>query len=565
MFRAKRFGDVARAVWLGALALTLASCTWSHRPIPAEDYVGPPPPVPTPLKGAAAPGGRAERPVAEGEAAAPEAAPPEAPAGPIELDAREAVLMAMENNRELAVERFTPSIVRTVEDEERAVFDPVLEGTLGQERVRGDALSSRGRQYLYDTRSIVGLLSMGALLPTGTSVALEVDTHVEDQSDINIARGPPTQEPQLVQSRIGLTVTQALLRGAGLDVNLARIRQARLDALASQYELRVFAESLAGLTELTYWDYVMAGRQVEILKKSVEMAEAQRKDTQERVRAGTLAQVELAAAEAEVALRRQDLIDAQSGETKLRLQLLRLLNPPGAHLWGREVRAKGVPAAEPGQVDDVDSHVEVAHRMRPDLNQARLGVKRGDLEIVRTRNGLLPQMDLFITLGKSGYADSFSESWKRIDGDAYDIFFGLNASYPAGNHAAKALHRRAVLGRQQALEAVRNLEQLAELDVRSAYVEVMRARDQTAAATVTRQFDEQKLAAELEKFKINQASAFQVARAQRDLAKSQVAEAQAAVDYQKALVELYRHEGSLLERRGIASPGREPVDLAGGE
>jgi outer membrane protein TolC len=106
---------------------------------------------------------------------------------------------------------------------------------------------------------------------------------------------------------------------------------------------------------------------------------------------------------------------------------------------------------------------------------------------------------------------------------------------------------------------------LAELDVRSAYVEVMRARDQTAAATVTRQFDEQKLAAELEKFKINQASAFQVARAQRDLAKSQVAEAQAAVDYEKALVELYRLEGSLLERRGIASPGREPVDLAGGE
>jgi len=556
MFRAKRFGDVARAVWLGALALTLASCTWSYRPIPAEDYVGPPPPVATPLKGAAAPGGAAERPVAEGEAAAPGAAPPEAPAGPIELDAREAVLMAMENNRELAVERLTPSIVRTAVDEERAVFDPVLSGTLGDERVKGDSLSSRGRLYLRDAESIVGLAAMGVLLPTGTSLNLGASTEIAD------AAGDGSK---LVESRVGLTVTQALLRGAGLDVNRARIRQARLDALASQYELRGFAEGLAGRTELTYWDYVMAGRRAEILKKSVEMAEAQRKDTQERVRAGTLAQVELAAAEAEVALRRQDLIDAQSDETKLRLQLLRLLNPPGAHLWERDVRAKGVPVAEPGQVDDVDSHVEVARRMRPDLNQARLGVKRGDLEIVRTRNGLLPRMDLFITLGKSGYADSFSESWKRIDGDAYDIFFGLNASYPAGNHAAEARHRRAVLGQRQALEAVRNLEQLAELDVRSAYVEVMRAKDQVAAATVTRQFDEQKLAAELEKFKINQASAFQVARAQRDLAKSQVAETQAAVDYEKALVELYRLEGSLLERRGIASPGREPVDLAGGE
>jgi hypothetical protein len=29
----------------------------------------------------------------------------------------------------------------------------------------------------------------------------------------------------------------------------------------------------------------------------------------------------------------------------------------------------------------------------------------------------------------------------------------------------------------------------------------------------------------------------------------------------KAFVEIYRQEGSLLERRGIAGPGREPVKL----
>jgi outer membrane protein len=32
-------------------------------------------------------------------------------------------------------------------------------------------------------------------------------------------------------------------------------------------------------------------------------------------------------------------------------------------------------------------------------------------------------------------------------------------------------------------------------------------------------------------------------------------------NYFKALVALYRLEGSLLERRGITAPGREPVDL----
>ena len=33
------------------------------------------------------------------------------------------------------------------------------------------------------------------------------------------------------------------------------------------------------------------------------------------------------------------------------------------------------------------------------------------------------------------------------------------------------------------------------------------------------------------------------------------------VNYIKALIDLYRLDGSLLERRGIAAPGREPVQL----
>jgi outer membrane protein len=40
---------------------------------------------------------------------------------------------------------------------------------------------------------------------------------------------------------------------------------------------------------------------------------------------------------------------------------------------------------------------------------------------------------------------------------------------------------------------------------------------------------------------------------------SQIEEIQAIVSYLKSFVEMYRMEGSLLERRGIAAPGQEPV------
>jgi hypothetical protein len=43
------------------------------------------------------------------------------------------------------------------------------------------------------------------------------------------------------------------------------------------------------------------------------------------------------------------------------------------------------------------------------------------LEIVKTKNGLLPVIDLFIRMGKTGYADSFRGSVNDLDGESYDI------------------------------------------------------------------------------------------------------------------------------------------------
>ncbi|MFC1823792.1 TolC family protein, partial [Thermodesulfobacteriota bacterium] len=49
------------------------------------------------------------------------------PSGPIEVTIGDAIFMALGNNRELNVENLNPTIQRTFEDQERAVFDPVLE------------------------------------------------------------------------------------------------------------------------------------------------------------------------------------------------------------------------------------------------------------------------------------------------------------------------------------------------------------------------------------------------------------------------------------------------------
>lgn len=479
---------------------------------------------------------------------------PESPAmstleGPIEVSIEEALLLALENNRSLRVERLNPRIIRTFEDQERAIFDPVLTGVVSGSRERGQLESRTTRE---STSSGIDVdLGVSQFFRTGTEVGIHLSTEGTWSDLYN----------DQYATRTGLSVTQALLRGAGLKVNLATLRQARLDTRTSHHELRAFTEALVAQVEETYWDYALAERQIDIFLESLKLAEQQLSETEEMIKIGKLAESELAAAQAEVALRREGLINTRSNLEKTRLDLLRSLNPPGRNLWQRSIIIRDRPAVPEVKLDDVESHVAVAMRMRPDLNQARLGVQRGDLEVVKTKNGLLPKMDFFITLGKTGYADSFGGSVSDIGGKSYDISAGLILEYPLRNRDAEARHRRALLSAEQAEEALENLAQLVQVDVRSAYIEVNRAREQITATAATRRLLQEKARVETEKFRVGKSTTLLVGQAQRDLVSSRISEILAIVNYLKALVELYRLEGSLLERRGIAVPGRDPVKL----
>lgn len=482
-----------------------------------------------------------------------EAAAQALPPGPLRITIGEAVMLCLENNRALAVRRLEPEIQQTFEDQEHAVFDPELKAEISAAQVRGERLSRAGSEteaYTEDTAD--GVISLEKYFPTGTSVALAAGVNMTDSS---------LYDESFYESRLGLTVTQALLRGLGPAVNRVRLQQAALATRFSQYELRGFTESLVAEVERTYWDYALARRQIEIVEQSLSVARQQRNETEQLIAVGRLAKSELAAVQAEVAAQEQRLIEARAYRQELKLKLMRLLNPSGDTIWQRKLELIHQPALPAITLEAVEQYVAVAMRMRPVLNQARLDLLRGELELVQTRNGLLPLMDLFVTLGRSGYASAFGESISNIDGDSLDYQAGIRLAYPLSNRDAGARHQQALLTREQAKGALANLEQLVEVDVRSAYIEVDRTRQQIAASSVTRRFDEEKLRTETEKLRVGKSTSFLVAQAQRDLLASRIIEVQAIVNYLKALIELYRLDGSLLERRGITAPGREPVRL----
>ena len=474
--------------------------------------------------------------------------------GPLKITVKDAILIALENNRSLLVERINPSIRKTFEDQERAAFDPTVEAEVSDQRNDIKTLNQSGSYTGNSVNDVIeGSISLKEYFPTGTFVEIDAVTKTTDSDLYN---------EQYSSTRLGLSVTQSLLQGLGTDVNLARLRQSRIETDITQYELRGFSESLLAQVETTYWDYALSQRQIEIVEESLKIAKQQIADTEEMIKVGAMAEAELAAVQAEVAAQQQALINARSTMESTRLLLLRMLNPPGQTLWDRDINIVHPPTLPEIKLDEIETHVALAIRMRPEMNQAKLDVQKENLEIVRTKNGLLPKMDLFITLGKTGYADSFSGSVNDIDGDSYDMLAGLNFKYPIFNRDARAQNRRAVLRRDQAEMALDNLKQLVELDVRNAYIEVNRTKEQISASTATRKFQEEKLRIETEKFRVGLSTNFFVAQAQRDLLLSRINEVQAVVNYLKALINFYQQEGSLLERRGITAPGSHSIEYS---
>lgn len=459
----------------------------------------------------------------------------------LDLTIANAVLIGLENNRDLNLKRLDLKISTLEQGNAAAEFNTALTGSISSERETG---LSAGTEYTAD--SLISEAAMEKKFTTGTELAVSINS---SQTDNSLNASPETE------LRIGVSVTQALLQGRSISANRAAISQARIDSQISAHELHGYTMFLTAAIEKSCWDYALALDKISIFEDSLKLADKQLYATTEKIAAGRLPKIDMAAAQAEVALRQEDLITAKSSAEQIRLKLLRLLNPNGSINWAQAITITDQPTVPAIEFESIEKHAELALKLRPDLNQAKLQVKYNDLEVVRTRNGLLPKLDLFIRLGQTGYADSFDAATKDFTNNHYDAAVGLSFAYPSvSGTSPSTLHDKAWATRQQARTSLKNMKDLAQYDLRTAYVKANQAKEQVTATTATRTVQEEKLRAELEKFGVGRSNTLQVAQAQRDSVESRIAEKEAVVSFLKALINLYMADGSLLVRRGIATP-----------
>lgn len=453
---------------------------------------------------------------------------------PMELTVEDAILMALENNSAFKIELLKPVLRESSENMERSVFDFGLSTSASTTHTKDDSdIKSNRSDFSF---GISKQLLSGADLSLGLASS----------------KGAGSSAAENYSSRISLTLSQPILSGAGYSVNLAGLRKAQLSTKSSIYELQGYAQTLISQVETAYWDYALAVRQLEIYEESLKLAQRQFDETRIMIDVGKLAEIELIASEAEVASRNEGLINARSNIEKTRIKLLRLLNPPNINFITQGIVIMDEFVIPEFNTGEMKSHIDVALDNRPDLNQAELQLKRNNLDVLTTRNGLLPRMDFFVTLGMTGYSDSFTQSIGNVGGDGNSYQVGVQYTQAIGNRNSRERYRQSKITKEQSEIAIENLVQLVKEDVAVAWIELNRTSEQITATEASRRLQESKLRAEMEKHRVGKSTSLLVAQVQRDLLASQISEIQAIANYHQALINLLRLEGILLDRYGIS-------------
>ncbi|RCK81437.1 MAG: Type I secretion system, outer membrane component LapE [Candidatus Ozemobacter sibiricus] len=464
------------------------------------------------------------------------------------LSLAEALSLALAHQPDLEVKRLEIGRQEQGIELGRIAFDPTVTAAWSMSDRLGKQITQTGTINENISNRTQAEAGWSRTSPSGTRVAV----------GLTMTRGRSARAPNLFDTRLGLDLTHPLRRGAGHAVNLVGVRQAELDVRVAQEEVEGYVLALLAEVEHAYWQLLLSRQELAIVRSSARLARQQQEETARRIALGSLPESELAAAAAEVALREEAVINAESAVERARIGLLRLVNPDAEHFWMTNVTLTDLPEIPDFEIRSAEPHLHQALTTRPELQRARLLLERDELELVRTRNGLLPRLDFFVTLGKTGYAQTFGETFQEFGQRAYDLQAGLRFDLTPGRRQARALDQRARYSRQQRQEALRNLQRLIQEEVLRAILEVQRALQQVKATAQTVARQREKRRAEEIKFQVGKTTAFQVAQAQRDEAASEIAALKARIGVLNALTDLYRADGSLAARRGVVVAAGAP-------
>jgi outer membrane protein len=264
----------------------------------------------------------------------------------------------------------------------------------------------------YDYRSWQGGIQQSFL--TGSTVSLSyTQTHVKTNNPLNDLNPNTSAAPTL-------QFTQHLLQVWGLAVNNRNIRVAKNNVRFSDlaFQMQVIT-TVAGVASL-YWDLVSFVEDVKVKRMALDVAKRFYDDNKMQVQIGTLAPIEVVRADANVAQAEQDLTNSETiweqQETIVKDALSRNGMGSPSVASAQVIPTDRLSVAEGEYNEKLEELVALALTARPDLAQARINVENAKIGLAGSRNTLLPTLDVQGTLTNNALTGE--ENSQSLNGSA---------------------------------------------------------------------------------------------------------------------------------------------------
>jgi len=485
----------------------------------------------------------------------------------LRLTLEECIIRTMKNNLSVAIQELSPELAAASLSKAREKYYPTLSFNFNQRETNTASYSwleaTESTQTKYN--SLSGNISQ--VIPFGGSLNISLDSYKNDT----------TQRFQTINPRYGSTLrfdfTQPLLQNFGYNISRKEIIIARNSLEVSQAQLEKALMDTIYSVEQAYWALSYAIDTLEVRRQSLKLAQELLEKNKRSVEIGTLAPIEVLSAQSEVATREADIIQAELAVKNAEDQLRVLMNmSPEEEKQYTAIIPVDKPKFEQKAIS-LEEALGIALANRPDLKSAQIDLRTQHFNLSVAKNQLLPQLNLnasYWSPGISGdrliYQDNNPLTGVVIDiipgprndsiKDALNFKYqnwsvGLSLSIPLSNVVSRASYAQAKINLEQSMLSLKQKEQQALLEIKTALRDVEANLNRVQAYRVARELQEQKLAAEEEKLKVGQSTNYTVLMYQRDLANARATELKSIIDYNISLANLERALGLSLKNRNM--------------
>ena len=512
------------------------------------------------------------------------------------LSLREALSMALENNKDIEVARENVRIAEFDLLGAQGLYDPRLSTQAFYERTESPIASvlAGGQNGSTITSDYTGTMRLEGQSPVlGGSYRL-------DASSVRLTTNSQfaSLNPQF-PTGVTFNYTQPLLRGLRIDNSRRQIQIARKNLSLTDAQFRQRAIDTITNVQRAYWDLVFALRSLQVQRDAVSVARTQLEHNKRLVNEGQLAPIDVVAAEAQISTYEQRVFSALEEVSRSENNLKNLIaQDHKAQLWNESiVPTDPVDLAVPNV--SLPDALQTAMENRPELQQSNVLKEINQIDQRYFKDQTKPAIDLVGTYGIVGLAGTssisrvnpftasslevrdrvneisarlgidllpdlpvqtlapdliggFGQSVENLLSNRFTNFkVGVQISLPLRNRTAEANLGRSLVEAERIGTQREQLEQTIQVDVRNALQSMRSAESRLRAASATREANEQQFASEQRKLDAGQSTTFLVLERQTALTEARGLELKAQTDLNKSIADLQRATGNALRVNSI--------------